>query len=547
MFSIYLIKKLKEMKINIIFLLICASLFSCNNEMEEVSPAGNGEQDGGIHIEKIDAGKAQQVFAQILSKAVYNNTEVREFLKSEAIKQFDNDYDVFYPFIKDKKVTEDKTFRDILLTYCEDEKTLLEIEETLPLLNILVPDLTYVGDFNAENWDTSDNEVAVSFVEGNNESVLFADGESLDILKPGEIPGFPVLVVKNNERLKMTAATKAAGASNCSYEFISDAYNGQLRPQTKSQDEINLNPEIEDDFMPASSIDASIIQAYEESKSNPAALDRDFIYYGLCKAHPKNGVLNTNIRECLYKFKIDFNKYSIIADQDEDPHLQDVVNKKSELSNAEVISRIWTNGNFEMCFDAFIGSGKQASVQSHSIQLSVTPHELFNIDKIHVNYRHSTKFRHSKYTYWVDAKDLKPKWVLAKKSYMDNLVFTAPWDLANNSLNIILVMYEKDNSETITRTETASMEFANSSNFSASNTSGSQLNKLDVGISSKTSHSTTITITQTKESDALGRLMVNFSDPIILGEMTKNGVKGYRIFTVNNGAVEVMMLPQKMR
>lgn len=535
------------MKINIIFLFICASLFSCNNEIDEVSPAGNGSQNGGIHVEKIDAGKAQQEFAQILSKAVYNNTEVREFLKSEAIKQFDNDYDVFYPFIKDKTVAEDKTFRDILLTYCKDEKTLLEIEETLPLLNILVPNLTYVGDFSAENWDTSDNEVAVSFVEGNNGSVLFADGESIDILEPGEIPGFPVLVVKNNERLKMTAATKAAGASSCSYEFISDAYNGQLRPQTKSQDEINLNPEIEDDFMPASSIDASIIQAYEESKSNPAALDRDFIYYGLCKAHPKNGVLNTNIRECLYKFKIDFNKYSIIADQDEDPHLQDVVNKKSELSNAEVISRIWTNGNFEMCFDAFIGSGKQASVQSHSIQLSVTPHELFNIDKIHVNYRHSTKFRHSKYTYWVDAKDLKPKWVLAKKSYMDNLVFTAPWDLANNSLNIILVMYEKDNSETITRTETASMEFANSSNFSASNTSGSQLNKLDVGISSKTSHSTSITITQTKESDALGRLMVNFSDPIILGEMTKNGVKGYRIFTVNNGAVEVMMLPQKMR
>lgn len=547
MYTIYSIKKVKEMKINIIFLLICASLFSCNNEMEEVSPAGNGAQDGGIHVEKIDAGKAQQAFAQILSKAVYNDTEVREFLKSEAIKQFDNDYDVFYPFIKDKIVTEDKTFRDILLTYCEDEKTLLEIEETLPLLNILVPDLTYVGDFNAENWDTSDNEVAVSFVEGNNESVLFADGESLDILKPGEIPGFPVLVVKNNERLKMTAATKAAGASNCSYEFISDAYNGQLRPQTKSEADINLNPEVEDDFMPASSIDASIIQAYEESKSNPAALDRDFIYYGLCKAHPKNGVLNTNIRECLYKFKIDFNKYSIIADQNGDPHLQEVVNKKSELTNAEVLRHIWTNGNFEMCFDAFIGFGKQGTVQPHTFQLSITPHELFNIDKIHVNYRHSTKFRHSKYTYSVNPKNLRSKWVLAKRASMDNNIFTVPWDLANNSLNVILVMYEKDVSETITRTETASMEFASSSNFSTTNTSGSRLDKSDVGISSKITSTSTITISQTKDSDALGRLMINFCDPIIIGEKTKNGVKGYRIFTVNNGAVEVMLLPQKLR
>lgn len=535
------------MKKYLFILLACASLFSCNNEVDEVSPAGNGPQDNVAPVAKIDAGKAQQEFAKILSKAVFNNTEVRQFLKNEAIKQFDNDYDVFYPYVKDKVVAESKTFRDILLSYCDDEKTLLEIEETLPLLNILVPDLSYIGDFSAENWDTSDNEVAVSYVEGNKECILFADGESLDILKPGEIPGFPVLVVKNNERLKVTAATKAAGTSLYSYEFISDAFNGQLRPLTKSESDINLNPEVADDFMPASSIDPSIVQSYEESKINPAALDRDYIYYGLSKTHPKDGVLNVNIRETLYKFKIDFRKYSTIADQGEDPHLQNVVHRKGPLTNAEIIKSIWTNGYFEMCFDAYMGLGKQSTIQTHSIQISVTPQELFNIEKVHLNYRHSTTFRHSKYTYSVNPANLRPKWVLAKRPSMNNQIFTAPWDLANNSLNIIIVMYEKDASETITTSETMSTEFAGSSNFSSTNTSGSRVNKIDVGISSKTTSTSTISITKPKESDVLGRLTVNFCDPIIIGEQTKNGVKGYRIFTANNGAMEIMMLPEKIR
>lgn len=74
------------MKKYLFILLACAFLFSCNNEVDEVSPAGNGPQDNVAPVAKIDAGKAQQEFAKILSKAVFNNTEVRQFLKSEAIK-----------------------------------------------------------------------------------------------------------------------------------------------------------------------------------------------------------------------------------------------------------------------------------------------------------------------------------------------------------------------------------------------------------------------------------------------------------------------------
>ena len=44
---------------------------------------------------------AQLKFAKLLSQAASSNVEVRSFLKKEALAQFDNDYDIFYPMIKD--------------------------------------------------------------------------------------------------------------------------------------------------------------------------------------------------------------------------------------------------------------------------------------------------------------------------------------------------------------------------------------------------------------------------------------------------------------
>lgn len=101
---------------------------------------------------ELTTAEAQTKFAIILSKAVSNSEEVRRFLKEEALAYFDNDNDVFYPFVKDKIVagTGSQTFRNILLSYCDSEEELEAIEKSLPLLNILIPDLTLFWDFNAQ-------------------------------------------------------------------------------------------------------------------------------------------------------------------------------------------------------------------------------------------------------------------------------------------------------------------------------------------------------------------------------------------------------------
>ena len=46
----------------------------------------------------------QSSFAQILSEAVYDKISLRSFIRETALNQFDCDYDVFYPFVKDLEV-----------------------------------------------------------------------------------------------------------------------------------------------------------------------------------------------------------------------------------------------------------------------------------------------------------------------------------------------------------------------------------------------------------------------------------------------------------
>lgn len=59
-------------------------------------------------------------FAQILSAATFDNKDVREFLKTEALKKFDKNYDILYLAVKDEMIG-DLTFRQTLASYSSEE------------------------------------------------------------------------------------------------------------------------------------------------------------------------------------------------------------------------------------------------------------------------------------------------------------------------------------------------------------------------------------------------------------------------------------------
>jgi hypothetical protein len=84
-----------------------------------------------------------------LAQAVDENADLRTFLKTKAYEKFDNDTEILYQIVKNE-VINGISFRDILLKYIDSETTLKRIDNELPLLTILVPDLP---DFNIDTWN----------------------------------------------------------------------------------------------------------------------------------------------------------------------------------------------------------------------------------------------------------------------------------------------------------------------------------------------------------------------------------------------------------
>lgn len=155
------------------FILLLVLLQSCNKKIY------NDPQLDDNLIEKkftLNQDSGQDQFAQILSRAAYDREDIRAFIKEKVLEQFDNDYDVFYPLIKDEIVSDNESFRNILVQYSNNLKQLSAIDEALPLLNILVPDLTLYTDFNAENWDTSDTEVLVTSLNKSDSQLFYEAG-----------------------------------------------------------------------------------------------------------------------------------------------------------------------------------------------------------------------------------------------------------------------------------------------------------------------------------------------------------------------------------
>ena len=175
-----------------LFISVClfSLILSCTNDISDIEKT-EFEKSNLLGI------TSYEEFSDILSSAIENNLEIREFIKNEALKKINNDYDVFYPIIKNVKISNDKSFRDFLKEFDSDNK-LEEIEKELPLLTIYIPDL---NGFSAEKWNITDVPYIVPNIK-KNDSALFYKSGVIDFKAPANyIPQFPILIIKNNERI----------------------------------------------------------------------------------------------------------------------------------------------------------------------------------------------------------------------------------------------------------------------------------------------------------------------------------------------------------
>lgn len=530
------------------FFIIFASMFfmfACTQEEDNLLPAND---KAVVETSELTTAEAQIRFAKLLSKAASSSVEVRKFLKNEATKQFDNDYDVFYPMVKNKIVTDGKSFRDILLSYCNDPKELIEIEQTQLLLNILIPDMTLFWDFNAEKWDANNQEIVVMCRDDESDT-MYENGENIGQMEKGDIPGFPCLVVKDNERLRVKSANTRSGEAT--YEFTSDAFDGSKRverPVTRhSEYDIAVDAEEDlDAYVPGSEIPDICKDAYEEFKNMPYACQRDYIYYNINKNN-KPGILNRNMRDRIYRFRVNENVYSKIAEQNGDPKLQNHTEHKRKLTVEEIRKKIWTDGSFEFKFRTYISGETAKDAMEVTKSFTAKAQETFSITKVHLRHRNSTMFRESKNFYTFDTNNLRSKWIYPErlsKASKENYVFTEPWDLYGKSLTIFLFVEEVDAPETKTEKKSVVSEFANKADFSISGggkIDGIELNaKLGYGLSHTNTVSNEVTINTTLGSDDLGSVSFQYYNTIIRDRNSKGDCK---LFNASTGDVVVTLLP----
>ena len=517
------------MKNKIILSVILVGALSCST---------NNDVEDGLILE--DAGER---FSQILSEVVSNEELVREFIREESLKQFDKDYDVFYPLVKDKCINGDKSFKDYLVEY-SDERTISKIEGELPLLNIYVPDYSWIGAFSVNSWNPSEGDIAVAYKKGSR-ILIYISGSYVGDLEENEYPDFPVLIIKNNERLRYNRQTK----SGEQYSFIDDVFDKSKTCETKVEWREHYDQLYEiaepDNYVSPEVLDERVISAYNEFKGDDTKYQRDFVYFGLSNNN-STGRLNTYIREFLYKFRFANALNGGLYDTKEDANPEFVDGhmpssydtKRDSLSLNNLRNKDFRiEGNLEMQF--YIISGNKNGASNVTLKVMTIPfNELFTYDKVRVEYRHKRWFSPKKWVYSLDEKCLVPLWYVANLEFpmSDNPV----WNIGETSTNVKIKIVEMDSGEIITSENEFTYNTATNVTTSSSQSSEGYTVKNDYSVSQSTSHRSKYSVSLTNGSDELGEVVLSYTDPVISGQ---KGDK-YLMRTYSSSDVELMIMPR---
>jgi hypothetical protein len=106
-------KRLIKLSFFLPFLSLMA-LTSCKKDSIASKSNGVENKSNASNVKNVD--EEQWQFAQTLNKAMAQ-PEVRQFLKSEALKKFDGDFDILYKNVRNTKLSTGKTFEETLLSF----------------------------------------------------------------------------------------------------------------------------------------------------------------------------------------------------------------------------------------------------------------------------------------------------------------------------------------------------------------------------------------------------------------------------------------------
>lgn len=512
------------------------SLTSCTNDVdvftEEVSSTYLESRGVSHLIDNPESAKSR--FGEILSSATYKNKELRQFLKEEALRQFDKNYDVLYAKVKDTKIG-GNSFKAILNKYAKPGE-LDEIFNLVPNLNIHVPKISMFN-ISAENLNIDDEEIPV-VIPQQNSNILYLNGQVVDSIAAGDVPAFHVFVINNNSRVFVNRNTRS---SIQPYEFIDEAFNGEHAIRRTRNSVVNAS------LVGQKAVEAFKLFNKNDGSNQSIALQRDYIYYGMTPNSTK-GSLNRSVTEYLTFIEVNPKTYFKIAEKAEgtkenpqftdDPYINknSTSRKKRDFTREELINEFWTKGAYNFRVEVLLSNSHKPYVK----YIPVKPDEIwnFNYDR---RYRHSTKFRHSKCTYTIDPN----KFTAKRYDISSQSIDLQKWDLSEEGLTREVYFYEEDPNFTIDLIYKMDITKMKSSKISGDTKYelGISIGEIKTGTesnlgtnkeSSTTTHETIELSTKiSSKDDSLGMAKIYFYDPLIMEKRNGN----YVVKTYNTGYV----------
>jgi hypothetical protein len=444
----------------------------------------------------------QTKFAKILASALADNYELRNLLKVEALKQFDKDNDILYQLIRNEKAG-NQTVSELLSSYAESKEDFASIEEKLPLLTILIPTLP---DFTPENWNVNSEipQVAVALSQ-KGEVPLYDKSGKQTIVPSGYVPAIPVLVVKQNERVKVNSGNSLKSSKNLvggnpRFSFVDEAFDGsKVYKQQRT------------------SLDGTIDQVNVDAYNLGMEWQRDYVYYGLTPTNTV-GAFKNNYSEFLSGFYFVDGAAGIgkISDQTGDP----------SIPKASMTVGQWTDGYFEFRVTVLINA-KNGVGSTLTKAFTAKGRDLFLVT-----------YTRSGFLYKISS--------VTPIQYNPNLELI-PWDLENYGTAWKFIISEFDLSQEVTQTYENTTTYA--ANFGIE---GTVLKiGLKFGASATTSQKNTYSVKTYLNSDELGEAVLTFDQPVITGltsGSTINGVyyPGYITRDITTGWVNLSIEPRKV-
>ncbi|GAL88968.1 hypothetical protein JCM19538_1957 [Jejuia pallidilutea] len=388
---------------------------SCSNEPFENDgnnqQLDNANQKAPKQIESLNLSKTDQLkvdFGRAFAQALKESPELRQFIKQEALKQFNKDYDVLYNLVKHKPVSGKPSTRQkngsvnsldgLMQNYFEEKGTLDDIQSQLPLLTVFVPKLPE-NSFSAESWDPNDPSqipvVGVRVDNTNEVPMIDAVNNHEYVLEDDVIPGYPVVVIKNNERLAVNTndhnfarSTEVLEAQDgTSYRFLDDNLNANLTRSTNRDflqiDDGNDGGSCNPPFPIISGRENTVPQflktahdVFDGRISQP--WQRDNIYYQLTPTQTTNTYVGGRYLEAITYFRLNNNNpeliFSIMSDQNNSANPDPMrTNQSWERDRTRVP---WTDGAFEIGVSVTDNSKTRGNINM-AFTFPAAPEELF--------------------------------------------------------------------------------------------------------------------------------------------------------------------------